>query len=136
MQFKRTATQYGDKETCPRCSHVFIPFVPSKPKQCPHCGEIKIAQSTTPDNVNYANYLAHTPAESGGQYYRLDIPVGILPPKEGTKISLLGKTCVVFDVSTADDIARGRGGPTARDMRKNGIGYLVNCLPEGHEYLK
>lgn len=85
--------------------------------------------------IDYSKYLTFTPS-TGGEYYRLDIPVGVEPPAKGTKINLLGTTVVTLNTETPLDIAKGRGGPVARSMEKNGIAYLVNCLPEGHEWLK
>ena len=38
MNFKRTVKHFGEQETCPRCKRIFVPFVPSPQKTCPHCG--------------------------------------------------------------------------------------------------
>ena len=85
--------------------------------------------------VDYSKYMTSTP-ESGGEYYRLDIPIGVPPPDNGTKLDLNGKAVITLTPKSSLDIARGRGGPVAQSMDKNGIAYLVNCLPEGHERLK
>jgi len=84
---------------------------------------------------DYSKFLSHTPA-SGGQYYVLEIPKEATPPKLGTNLNINGNKVVVFDVSTPEDIAKGRGSPVAKYMIANGIGWRVNCLLEGHEYLK
>ena len=84
---------------------------------------------------SYEKYLDHVP-EDGGQYYVLHIPKDATPPKEGQKLTLRGNPVVVQSDSTPDDIAKGRGGPVARSLEANGIGWSVNCLPEGHEWLK
>jgi hypothetical protein len=86
-------------------------------------------------NTEYGKYLSFTPAD-GGQYYTLSIPVGINPPQKGDHLDLRGHKVVVFTVSTPEEIAKGRGGPVAKSMKENGIAYSVNCLPEGHEYLR
>lgn len=84
--------------------------------------------------INYSSYLTVTP-EIGGEYYRLDIPVGVTPPTEGTKINLSGTTVVSLKPETPRDIAKGRGGPIAKWMEARKVAYLVNCLPEGHKWL-
>lgn len=84
---------------------------------------------------DYGKYLKFTP-ENGGEYYTLMIPEGVIPPNKGDHLNLKGNKVVVESVSTPDDIARGKGGPVARSMEKNGIAYSVNCLPEGHEWLR
>jgi len=83
---------------------------------------------------SYEQYLSFTPS-SGGEYYTLDIPKDVAPPKEGDKLRLGGVDVVTFDVSTPDEIRKGRGGPVAKSMEAAGIGWRVNCLPKGHEYL-
>lgn len=86
--------------------------------------------------TNWQQYLGFTPESLPGmQYYTLEIPVGVEPPVEGDRLVLNGKNVVVFTVSTPEDIAAGRGGPVANSM-KNGVAYRVNCLPEGHEWLR
>jgi hypothetical protein len=82
-----------------------------------------------------SKYLEFTP-EDGGEYYVLSIPTGVTPPKTYDKLDLNGVNVVVVGVDTPIDIAKGRGGPIARSMEQNGIAYRVNCLPEGHRYLK
>jgi len=86
-------------------------------------------------DIDYSKFLFSTP-ENGGQYFTLRIPKEYSPPKLGAHLNLKGNKVVVFDVSTPEDIAKGRGGPVARSMVEQGIGWSVNCLPEGHEYLK
>jgi hypothetical protein len=86
------------------------------------------------DTVNYSKYLEFTPKD-GGEYYTLRIPEGVAPPAKGDHLIIAGNKLVVSDVSTPEDIAKGRGGPVARSMRENGIAYSVNCLPEGHKWL-
>ena len=84
---------------------------------------------------DYEKYLAFTP-EDGSEYYTLRIPEGIVPPNKGDHFNLKGNKVVVQSVSTPGDIARGKGGPVAKSMEKNGIAYSVNCLPEGHTWLR
>jgi len=82
--------------------------------------------------MNYDKYILSEPGV--GEYYSLDIHIGVNPPVLGSKITLKGNPVVVSSVSTPEDVARGRGGPVARSMRENGIAYRVNCLPEGHPW--
>lgn len=84
---------------------------------------------------SWQKYLAFTP-ESGGEYYTLEIPEGVEPPSEGDQFSLNGIPVQAFEVSSAADIAAGRGGPVANSMRERGIACRVNCLPMGHEWLR
>lgn len=86
-------------------------------------------------SVDYSKYLAYTPKDSGGEYYCLYIQEGIAPPLKGEVINVKGEKVVVFTCSSPLDMAKGRGGPIANFMRRDGIGYLVNCLPIGHERL-
>ena len=89
------------------------------------------------ESINYEKYLYVTPQNCPGcQYYDLRIPKDIIPPKEGQKLILKGTPVIVQSVSTPDDIRKGRGGPVAASMEKQGIGWAVNCLPVGHEWLK
>lgn len=83
---------------------------------------------------SYDKYLLSTPAD-GGEYYSLDIPKDVDPPKEGDSLKLGDVNVVVFTVSTPDKIRKGRGGPVATAMERAGIGWRVNCLPKGHKYL-
>ena len=83
----------------------------------------------------YDQYLLNTPA-SGGEYYSLDIPKDVDPPKEGDNLKLGDVDVVVFSVSTPDEIRKGRGGSVATAMERAGIGWRVNCLPKGHKYLE
>ena len=85
-------------------------------------------------SIDYGEYLTFTPAD-GGEYYRLDIPKGIMPPKIGTRLVLNGVKVVTLKPNDSASMFAGRGGPVAKMMEENGIGYLVNCLPEGHEWL-
>jgi 5'(3')-deoxyribonucleotidase len=85
--------------------------------------------------AGYSNYLVNTPKD-GGEYYTLRIPKDVVPPQEGVNLNIDGVNLVVFSVSTPEDIAKGRGGPVAKSMIENGIGWSVNCLPNGHEYLR
>jgi 5'(3')-deoxyribonucleotidase len=84
---------------------------------------------------DYSKYVHSTP-KSGGEYYTLRIPKDVTPPNEGIHLNIGGIDLVVFSVSTPEDIAKGRGGPVAKSMVENGIGYSVNCLPNNHEYLR
>jgi hypothetical protein len=86
------------------------------------------------EEIDYTPYMMFK--EKVGEYYTLRLPIGVTPPEVNSKIRLNGIDVVVFSVSTPDDIAKGRGGTVARNMRENGIAYSVNCLPEGHEYLR
>jgi hypothetical protein len=95
-----------------------------------------IRRTLVRESKEYNKFLTSTPESYGSQYFTLDIPVGVNPPKVGERLILDNKNVVVFAVSSPDDIAKGRGGPVARSMEKYGIGYKVKCLPEGHEYLK
>lgn len=103
--------------------------------ECPECngsGKRKLNAE-----ISYEKYLEYTPQDMPGlQYYVLRIPVGVTPPSEGQKLTLRGNPVVVQSVSTPEDIAKGKGGPVAKSMITNGIGWDVNCLPEGHEWLK
>ena len=101
--------------------------------ECPDCGGSGKRKINA--EVSYEKYLFHTP-EEGGQYYVLHIPKDATPPREGQKLTLKGNPVVVQSVSTPDDIAKGKGGPVARSLEANGIGWSVNCLPEGHEWLE
>lgn len=89
--------------------------------------------------IDYSKYLTSTP-ETGGEYFILAIPENIMPPKVNQEIFLSNKNIkhnvVVHYVSTSEDFAKGRGGPVAKSMVANGIGWLVNCLPKGHKYLE
>jgi len=87
------------------------------------------------NRIDYDKYLAYTPVASGGEYFVLHIPVGVIPPKKGDHLIIQNNKVVVQSVATPDDIMRGRGGPVARAMERDGIGYNVNCLPEGHKWL-
>jgi hypothetical protein len=87
-------------------------------------------------SIDYSKYLISTPEDYGSQYFVLRIPKNINSPNEGDKLILKGRDVVVSSVSTPEDIAKGRGGPVAKSMKENGIGWDVNCLPEGHERLK
>jgi 2'-5' RNA ligase len=88
------------------------------------------------DATDYSKYLYVFPGNSGSEYYTLRIPKESTPPKVGDKLILKGVNVVVQSVSTPEDIAKGRGGPVARSMEENGIGWDVNCLPIGHKWLK
>ena len=103
--------------------------------ECPECngsGKRKLNAE-----ISYEKYLEYTPQDMPGlQYYVLRIPVGVTPPSEGQKLTLRGNPVVIQSVSTPEDIAKGKGGPVAKSMITNGIGWDVNCLPEGHEWLK
>jgi 5'(3')-deoxyribonucleotidase len=87
------------------------------------------------DSSDYSKYVYSTP-KNGGEYYTLRIPKDITPPNEGVHLNIGGIDLVVFTVSTPEDIAKGRGGPVAQSMIRDGIGYSVNCLPNNHEYLR
>lgn len=103
--------------------------------KCPDCNGSRKRKIN--DKVFYEKYLFMTPQEMPGlQYYILHIPIDAIPPNEGQKLTLRGNPVVVQSVRTPEDIAKGRGGPVARSMEANGIGWKVNCLPEGHEWLK
>ena len=95
----------------------------------------KINEIESVDSERYTKYLIFTPKDAG-EYYILDIPTGVIPPNVSDHLTLNGIKVVVFTVKTPDDIAKGRGGPVAKKMKQDGIAYRVNCLPEGHEYLK
>lgn len=86
-------------------------------------------------DAGYSPYLISTPKD-GGEYYTLRIPKDVRPPAEGVNLNIDGIDLVVFTVSTPKDIAKGRGGPVADNMMENGIGWSVNCLPKGHEYIQ
>lgn len=86
-------------------------------------------------SIDYSQYVNSTPA-MGGEYYSLMIPEDVKPPKEREHLVINGVKVVVQSVRTPEDIYKGRGAPTARSMEKNHIGWNVNCLPEGHEWLK
>jgi hypothetical protein len=89
------------------------------------------------NSIDYQKYLYVTPKTVPGcEYYDLRIPVGITPPNIGDSLVLDGVNVVVQTVSTPEDIEAGRGGLVAKSMREHGIGFAVNCLPEGHEWLK
>lgn len=96
---------------------------------------IKIAKQILEEQKDYSHYIISTP-ERGGEYYSLDIPNGVEPLKEKQCLVINGIKVVVQSVSTPRDIAKGRGGPVAKSMEANGIGWRVNCLPEGHKWLK
>lgn len=81
------------------------------------------------------DYQKYSMGKKVGEYYSLNIPENVIPPKKGDKLIIEGVNVVVSDVSTPMDIAKGRGGPVAKNMEENGICWRVNCLPEGHEYL-
>ncbi len=83
----------------------------------------------------WQKYLVYTP-ETGGEYYTLEIPEGVESPKEGDQFNLNGIPVQTVTVSSAEDIAAGRGGSIANSMRERGIVCRVNCLPIGHEWLK
>lgn len=85
---------------------------------------------------SWEKYLTSTPQSCGSEYYELQIPNGVEPPKEGSKITLNNVRVVTLHAATPEDIAKGRGGPCANYMKLKGIAYKVNCLPEGHERLK
>jgi len=85
--------------------------------------------------AQYMKYLPDSLGGRGGEYYGLDIPVGIKPPTVGDKFDLGRSGVVVQTVISPEDMEKGRGGPVARAMRQNGIAYRVNCLPEGHKWL-
>ena len=87
------------------------------------------------DATDYSKYVNSTPA-GGGEYYGLMIPKEATPPEIGDKLVLSGINVVAYSISTPAEIYKGRGAPVARSMEGNGIGWSVNCLPEGHEYLK
>jgi len=93
------------------------------------CGWMKESE------IDYNKYLSFTP-KLGGEYYILSIPDNINPPEKGQHLVIDGCDVVVFSISTPEKIAAGRGGPVAKSMKENGIGWKVNCLPEGHEYFK
>ena len=94
-------------------------------------------KETVKESIDYNKYLLFTPESLPGcEYYGLEIPGFINPPVKGERLILKDHPVVVFSVKTPDDIARGRGGPVAKSMERRGIGYAVNCLPEGHERLK
>ncbi len=88
------------------------------------------------DMTRFQKYLLYTPKMGYGQYYALNIPLGVQPPKEGEKLILDGEKVVVHTVETPEDIYKGKGGPVAKQMERKGIAFSVNCLPEGHEWLK
>jgi len=85
--------------------------------------------------MDYSKYLIATPQDHAGEYYVLRIPKELTPPKEKDDITINGVDLVVFDVSTPEEIGKGRGGPVAKSMIADGIGWDVNCLPKGHKYL-
>ena len=104
-----------------------------------HCGTCGVEGGVDDSKVDYSKYLISSPGGEGcnqSQYYVLRIPEGVVPPKEGDNLAINNNKVVVSSVRTPDDIAKGRGGPVARNMRENGIAYDVNCLPEGHEWLE
>ena len=86
-------------------------------------------------SVDYSKYLFNTPKE-GGEYYTLWIPKDITPPKVGDNLILKGASVIVQAAYTPEDMYKGKGAPTARSMEATGIGWNVNCLPEGHEWLR
>lgn len=86
-------------------------------------------------SVDWDKHLSSTPS-NGGEYYGMYLPIGVEPPKVGEHLVLGGKKVVVQTVDTPEDIAKGRGGPIANKMRETGMAFHVNCLPEGHEWLK
>lgn len=98
--------------------------------------DLKISSvETLASGKDWNKYLESIPDAKGMEYYVLSIPVGIEPPNEGESLNLKGQNVVVHAVYSPEDFDKGRGGPVGRSMRNNGIGYAVNCLPEGHKWL-
>lgn len=55
--------------------------------------------------------------------YYLRIPTDVIPPKIGDILTINNEKYLVKSLSTPEDISRGRGGPVARSMIENGIGW-------------
>ena len=78
---------------------------------------------------DYSNCLVSV--NSGSQEFNwLEIPYFDCPPSEGDSITAGDRAFIVEEVSTPEDIARGRGGPIASSMRLRGIGWRVKLAYE------
>ena len=113
----------------------FFTFDEKKPKQIKKARQLKLKEASS--KIDYNKYLMLSPKTfSQSPYYVLRIPKDIQPPKEGQRLVLDGDNVIVQTVNTPADIAKGKGGPVARSMQKQGIGWDVNCLPVGHQWLR
>lgn len=74
------------------------------------------------DKPDFTNYL-HSIDDN--RYY-LRIPINVIPPKIDSTITINNEKYFVKSLSTPEDIMRGRGGPVARSMMQNGIGWDAN----------
>ncbi|MDO8640236.1 MAG: hypothetical protein Q7R33_01720 [Nitrosarchaeum sp.] len=73
-------------------------------------------------SIDYSKYFNEMPEH---EVYFLRVPTNLQPPKDNQVLPINGKSYIVFGSSTPEDIAKGRGGPVAKSMRENGIGWDV-----------